>query len=142
MDAPIWILLGAIAVIVAIGFYFLPTFIAFKRYHAFKWVIFAINAVLGASGLGWLVAFVWAVYPQDKSLADPLIGNPTGTGNRNSGHTLGEMRASAARHGRPTPGAHSASALSALGKLADLAAKGVITQEEFAQKKSELLSQV
>jgi len=37
-----------------------------------------------------------SLLPQNKSLADPLLGNPTGTGHRNAGHTLGEMRASAA----------------------------------------------
>src|SRR5208283_4753303 len=102
MDTPNWILLGAAAVTIAACFFLLPTFIAFKRDHSFKWVIFAINVVLGASGLGWLIAFVWAVYPQEKSLADPLIGNPTGIGTRNAGHTLGEVAAGNAQsHGRP-----------------------------------------
>ncbi len=143
MDTSQWVGLAIVGVLLLVLVYFLPTYIAFNRKHEFKWIIFAINLVMGASGLGWLIAFVWAVWPQNKSIADPLLGNPTGTGNRNSGHTMGEVRASAARsQGRPAPGADSASALHALDKLADLAAKGVISHEEFAQKKSELLSQV
>ncbi len=91
--------------------------------------------VLGASGVGWLIAFVWAVWPQDKSLADPLLGNPTGTGRRNAGHTLGEMRASAAQS-QASVGANGATsaALDAIDRLSKLAERGAITAEEFSVK--------
>jgi hypothetical protein len=131
MDTPGWVVLGVVAVLFLLLVYGLPTYIAFKRNHEFKWIILAINIVLGASGLGWLIAFVWAVWPQDKTLADPLLGNPTGTGRRNVGHTLGEMQASAAQKRDP---------LDELEKLGALRAKGVLTEEEFAQEKSRIWS--
>jgi hypothetical protein len=143
MDTPGWVVLGVVAVLFLLLVYGLPTYIAFKRNHEFKWIIMAINVVLGASGLGWLIAFVWAVWPQDKSFADPLLGNPTGTGRRNAGHTLGEMRASAAQSDA-TPGASETTnaALDAIDRLSRLAERGAITAEEFSAKKASLLSQV
>jgi hypothetical protein len=143
MDDPGWIILGVFAALVLLFVYVLPTYIAFSRQHSFKWIIMAINLVLGASGLGWLIAFVWAVWPQEKSLADPLLGNPTGTGRRNAGHTLGEMRASATQsEAAPDSNATGASALDVIERLSKLAERGVITAEEFAEKKARLLSQV
>lgn len=120
--------------------YGLPTFIAFSRQHEFRWIIFAINLVLGASGVGWLVALVWAIYPKNKSLADPLLGNPTGLGSRNVGHTLGEVSASADQSRDQQLG--SASALDALDRLAALAEKGIITPDEFEKKKASLLCHI
>ena len=45
-----------------------------------------------AGGFSWLIVFVWAVWPTDKSLIDPIAGNVTGKGNRNSGDTFGSLR--------------------------------------------------
>jgi len=68
-----------ICVICLIGFliYFIPTFIAFRRNHYYKWIIFAINFVLGGTGIGYLVALVWAIWPSNTGLADPFINDPT-----------------------------------------------------------------
>ena len=140
MSTSDWVVVGAAVVLLAAFVYALPTYIAFRRNHQFKWIILAINAVLGASGLGWLIALVWAVWPQEKSLADPLLGNPTGTGSRNVGHTLGEMRASAAR--TEAAGGTTSAALDAIDRLSKLAERGAITAEEFSTKKTHLLSQV
>jgi hypothetical protein len=143
MDTPGWVVLGVLAVLLLLFVYWLPTYIAFKRKHDFKWIIMAINLVLGASGLGWLIAFVWAVWPQDKSLADPLLGNPTGTGRRNAGHTLGEMRATAAQSEASLGSNGTASAaMDVIDRLSKLAERGAITAEEFSAKKASLLSQV
>jgi len=143
MNTPGWVVLVVFAVLLALLVYWLPTYIAFARNHEFKWIIMAINLVLGASGLGWLVAFVWAVWPQNKSFADPLLGNPTGTGRRNAGHIVGEIRASAGRSD-PYLGANDAScaALDAIDRLSKLSERGAITAEEFAAKKASLLNQV
>lgn len=143
MDTPGWVVLGVLVVIILLWVYWLPTYIAFKRKHEFKWIIMAINLILGASGLGWLIAFVWAVWPQNKSLADPLLGNPTGIGRRNVGHTLGEMRASAALP-EAALGANgtTSAALDAIDRLSKLAERGAITAEEFSAKKASLLNHV
>ena len=70
--------------------FFLPTFIAFYRGHHYAWVIFGLN-IFGFLGLTWLIAFIWSVFPADKSLADPFLGNPTGKSRRNSGDTWGNV---------------------------------------------------
>ena len=40
----------------------------------------------------WLAAFIWAVWPSNKSLIDPIAGNVTGKGYRNSGDTIGSIK--------------------------------------------------
>ena len=45
----------------------------------------------------WLAAIIWAVYPAEKSLIDPVVGNPTGTGYRNAGDTIGSAQYGAER---------------------------------------------
>lgn len=72
-------------------FYLLPTIIAYRRKHAYWHVIFALNVIGGVTGVGWIVAIIWAVWPADKSLADPVLGNVTGMGSRNVGDTLGAV---------------------------------------------------
>ena len=83
-------IVALLLVALALGVYFTPFIIALLRGHTYKWVIFGLNAV-GFSGVTWLISFVWAVWPADKSLIDPVAGNVTGTGRRNSGDTLGSM---------------------------------------------------
>ena len=144
MDSTSALIAGVIvALVLGTVLYFLPTFIAFRRNHAYRWVIFAINMAFGVSGVGWLVALVWAVYPQEKSLADPFLGNPTGTGGRNVGHTLAEVGSARAQteHRRRRP-EESASAIEAISKLAGLMEKGLISWADFDKKKEELLSHV
>lgn len=76
-------------IIVAALFYLVPTFVAYRRKHHYRHVILALNVIGGITGLGWAVAFVWAVWPSDKSLVDPVLGNVTGKGYRNAGDTVG-----------------------------------------------------
>ncbi len=46
----------------------IPAFIAFARNHRYKWVILVL-AVFGSVfwGIGWLVALVWAVFPNQTT---------------------------------------------------------------------------
>lgn len=83
-------IVALIIVGLVLGAYFTPFIIALMRGHTYKWVIFGLNAI-GFSGVTWLISFVWAVWPSDKSLIDPVAGNVTGTGRRNSGDTLGAV---------------------------------------------------
>jgi Superinfection immunity protein len=44
--------------------YFIPSVIAFWRTHHSKVAILTLNILLGWSGIGWVVALVWAMaYP-------------------------------------------------------------------------------
>jgi len=85
--------IGIFFILIAIAsviFYLLPIFIAFNRNHEYRWVIFVLTIVGGWTGLMWLVAFAWAVFPQNKTFIDLVVGNATGLGYRNSGDALGE----------------------------------------------------
>jgi len=42
--------------------------------------------------LPWIIAFIWAAWPADKSLIDPIAGNVTGKGKRNAGDTVGSVQ--------------------------------------------------
>jgi hypothetical protein len=84
------VIAAIVVVVLVLGIYFIPFIIALSRDHTYKWVILGLNAV-GFSGVTWLVSFVWAVWPSDKSLIDPVAGNVTGTGRRNAGDTLGSV---------------------------------------------------
>lgn len=52
--------------IMAVG-YFLPSIIAFKRKHKFRWVIFVIN-IFGVLCATWIFALAWSVWPKDEFL--------------------------------------------------------------------------
>ena len=91
MESFIIFLIGLILGLTLLIIYFIPTFIALKRRHAYKWVILGINTFAIAGGVPWLVAFIWAVWPTNKSLFDPIAGNVTGKGTRNSGDTVGSI---------------------------------------------------
>ena len=72
-------------------FYFIPFIIAFVRKHHYKWVILGINTVGFVGIVPWIGAFIWSVWPSEKSLIDPIAGNVTGKGYRNLGDTLGAV---------------------------------------------------
>src|SRR5713101_3391550 len=83
--------LVVLALVVGLAAYFLPTLIAFYREHDYRFVIFAINIIAAWTVFAWVGVLVWAVWPAEKSLADPVLGNVTGKGYRNVGDTLGAV---------------------------------------------------
>jgi hypothetical protein len=83
--------IGTILFLLAIAF--VPTIIAFRREHHYKWIILVL-CLFSWFGITWLIAMIWSVWPSEKTLIDPVVGNPTGTGKRNAGDTIGEASAS------------------------------------------------
>lgn len=128
------ILLYIILAIVVIALYFLPTIIAFRRDHAYKGIIFAINFVLGASGIGYLAALVWAIWPQEKSILDPVLGNPTGLGVRNVGDTFGSKKA-----GEVRGEVQEKDMTVEIEKIAKLLKDGHLTREEYDSMKKKII---
>jgi len=55
-------------------------------------VILGLNVIGFAGVVPWVIAFMWAVWPNEKSLIDPIAGNVTGKGRRNTGDTLGSVK--------------------------------------------------
>ena len=54
----------AVLIACALFLYFVPTVIAFKSGRETKWLIFALNALLGVTILGWVGALLWATSPK------------------------------------------------------------------------------
>ena len=132
--------------IVALIGYILPTIVALFRGHAYKWVILALNVAGGWTGLIWVAALVWAFWPRDKSLIDPVLGNVTGTGIRNAGDVLGAIDYGRERGYNAEATANlSASgliklaALERLERLHRLHTDGVLSQTEFEQERSKII---
>jgi hypothetical protein len=49
--------------------YFLPALIASSRKHPQATAIFVLNLLVGLSGIGWLIALVWAfIVPQPQQV--------------------------------------------------------------------------
>lgn len=41
--------------------YFLPTILAVVRKHRAPWAIAVVNVIFGLTGVGWLIALIWAL---------------------------------------------------------------------------------
>ena len=89
---------------------FLPTYIAFGNNHPQKAAIFILNFFLGWTLIGWIIALCWAFVKNEPSQV--IVQNPQKT----------------------------TSAADELLKLTELMEKGIITQEEFNRKKSQILN--
>jgi hypothetical protein len=53
--------------VLAVGLYALPTIIAIKRDHPYKWPIFAVNILVGCTGIGYVSALVWSLWPRAQA---------------------------------------------------------------------------
>ena len=83
--------------LVGLCFYYIPFIIAVFRRHHYKWVILGINTVGFVGVVTWIGAFIWSVWPSEKSLIDSIAVNVTGKGCRNPGETLGAINHGKAR---------------------------------------------
>lgn len=103
-------LIGCITLLVAsLLLYFIPTIVAVKRKHLQKIPIILINILLGWSLIGWIVALIWACMESKPKIVH--IHNEV------KSTDLGEK----------------------LQSLDELRKNGLITDEEYESKKSELL---
>ena len=130
LGVPLTVLL---LIVVGIIFWY-PSTVAKKRGHAYKGLIQLLNIAALFTGISWFIAAAWAIFPSEKSLIDPFVGNPTGTGRRNAGDTIGS-----AKHGQNRGIAHEASTDEMIDKLIDMHSKGLITDDEFARKKKAII---
>lgn len=126
-----------------IVFYFAPTVLAFGRGHAYRWVIAAVNLVAGWTLMGWLICCVWAVWPRERALAEPLLGNPTGTGTRTLGQVVGEGQAQAEAHVQArlqgTQNAFDEDTMDRIRRLVVLRDSGALSAEEFRHERDALI---
>jgi hypothetical protein len=63
---------GDMALMFAVVFYFTPPMIALARGHRSATAILALTVLLGWTGIGWIVAFVWSLTGNTRSAAAPV----------------------------------------------------------------------
>jgi hypothetical protein len=68
----------ALAIIIGLAFYFLPTIIAGSRHKSNFAAIFALNLLLGWSLIGWVVSLVWALTQDAKPVIVEINNSNTG----------------------------------------------------------------
>ena len=135
------VIIAALAPLVFITVFYLivtifwfPPSIAKKRGHAYTGLIQVLTIAGIFTGITWFIALAWAIFPSEKSLIDPVVGNVTGLGRRNAGDTIGSASQGMER-GKKTE----IKTDELIDKLIDLHTKGLISDEEFARKKTEII---
>lgn len=62
LNATVWnIVIFIFGGILTLFLYFIPSYIAFKRNHNHKFLIFLLNVFLGVTIIGYVVAVLWAM---------------------------------------------------------------------------------
>ena len=61
--------------LILLGIYFLPATIAAVRGHKSAWGIFALNLLLGWTGLFWLWALIWSMSNSGQSVTQTVVVN-------------------------------------------------------------------
>lgn len=105
-----------ILILLFLPLYFLPSIIARKGDSFVS--IFLVNLLLGWTFLGWIVSLIWAISSIRKK--EQIIIN----------NNIPEVKTSVSQQDK----------LTQLQQLKELLDKGVLTQEEFEQQKSQILS--
>ena len=129
--------IGIVFILLAIIAYLVPTIFAFYRGHQYKWIITAINIILGITGVGWLLAFTWAVWPEDSPSFRVFISSLS-TGNLElAKETYNGIKRQVIDYKASSIRQSWSSEL--LKQYNDLKNSGIITDEELTKRKKELL---
>tara|TARA_B100001057_G_scaffold478500_1_gene549012 strand:- start:201 stop:602 length:402 start_codon:yes stop_codon:yes gene_type:complete len=122
MDAFIF----TVVALLFLAIYFLPTIVAVARKKVNEGAIFVLNLFLGWSLIGWVVALVWALSSPETTESKPRKKTlePSNTKEKlmNSENVASDDVSSQIK------------------SFYDLKEQGIITEEEFNQKKKSLLN--
>lgn len=111
----------------------LPTIIAFRRRHPHRWLILVINLLFSATGIGWIIALIWAL--NSLPFTDDFHGR------------LGTVRVETrepllvAQTAQPTR-SPAEDAADQLQRLKQLHSQGALTDEEYARARRPLLDRL
>jgi hypothetical protein len=114
--------------------FWFPSIVAKRRGHSYTSLIQILNIATLFTGVTWFIAAGWAIFPSEKSLIDPVVGNPTGLGRRNAGDTLG-----AAEQGMGRGKAFEEETDKQIQNLIDMRSMGLLSDEEFLKAKRKVL---
>jgi len=114
--------------------FWFPSIVAKRRGHAYTSIIQVLNIATLFTGVTWFIAAGWAIFPSEKSLIDPVVGNPTGLGRRNAGDTLG-----AAEQGLGRGKSFEEETDKQVQNLIEMRSMGLLSDEEFLKAKRKVL---
>jgi apolipoprotein N-acyltransferase len=153
MNDSLTILGVLIVTVIAVAVYLIPTIIAYQRKHHYRRIILGINVIFGLTGLGYLVAFVWAVWPKETAVFDVVTNDPTtnsseagqkiygkmGTNVKAFRNALNSSSSTSPQESQPSNDVLNNNYEDILRSLAKLRDDGIITEEEFSNKKKSIL---
>ena len=126
--------LAIIGLILLYVIFWFPSIVAKQRGHAYTSIIQILNIATLFTGITWFIAAAWAIFPSEKSLIDPVVGNPTGLGRRNAGDTIGS-----AEQGLSRGKAFEEETDKQIQNLIDMRSMGLLSDEEFLKAKRKVL---
>ena len=133
--------LGAGILVLISVTYFLPSVIALLRGKSNSFAIIILNIFLGWTFIGWVVALVWSFASNNKPQT-VVINNSTNLDNRTSEEKIERQRNPSLMKADTKSlllKKHQTS-IQSLQEIKELLVKGVLTQDEFNQQKSQILS--
>jgi hypothetical protein len=114
--------------------FWFPSIVAKRRGHAYTSMIQVLNIATLFTFITWFIAAGWAIFPSEKSLIDPVVGNPTGLGRRNAGDTIG-----AAGQGLGRGYSFEEETDKQIQNLIEMRSMGLLSDEEFLKAKRKVL---
>ena len=114
--------------------FWFPSIVAKRRGHAYTSMIQVLNIATLFTFITWFIAAGWAISPSEKSLIDPVVGNPTGLGRRNAGDTIG-----AAGQGLGRGKSFEEETDKQIQNLIEMRSMGLLSDEEFLKAKRKVL---
>ena len=130
------VLLIVLGSLIGLGLLLLPGIVAITKKHPFRWIIL----ILGVTspiffGATWLVAIIWAFWPVDKTVLDPVISSSDGK--RNVGDAIAGV-ANNFKQGASKPPALE----SRLAEIERLFEGNVISKDERDQLRQQAISKL
>ena len=114
--------------------FWFPSIVAKRRGHAYTSMIQVLNIATLFTFITWFIAAGWAIFPSEKSLIDPVVGNPTGLGRRNAEDTIG-----AAGQGLGRGKSFEEETDKQIQNLIEMRSMGLLSDEEFLKAKRKVL---
>ena len=114
--------------------FWFPSIVAKRRGHAYTSMIQVLNIATLFTFITWFIAAGWAIFPSEKSLIDPVVGNPTWLGRRNAGDTIG-----AAGQGLGRGKSFEEETDKQIQNLIEMRSMGLLSDEEFLKAKRKVL---
>ena len=110
----------------------LPGYLANKRKHPYRWIIWSLALTAPVFfGVTWFIALIWVLWPKDKNIIDPVVQG-LGGNQRTTGDTIAEF---VDRYRNNS----SNSIAEKLGEIDKMRASNLISDEEYEKLRKKAL---